>query len=261
MLKKKIDFIYIYDYNLFILLYADDTAILAENEKDMQLSLDMLESYCDIWGLNINVQKTKVLVFSRGKIRNLPVFTFNGQRVEIVFQYKYLGVLFYYNNKFNVAIKDRICLAKRAMFSLIKKCRKLLLPIDIQIELFEKCIHPVILYGCEIWGFQNANMCSKLQLKFLKLVLGLKKSTPTAMILGETGVYPIELEIKSRLLCYWYRLQMETNSTQGKISCLMYSLAKRQSEITGVGSQWINHVKNCLNDLGLTFLFDNPIYS
>ena len=37
-------------FNLFILLYADDTANLAENVEEMQKSLDMLEHYCDILG-------------------------------------------------------------------------------------------------------------------------------------------------------------------------------------------------------------------
>ena len=72
---------------LFILLYADDTAILAENEKEMQNAVKMLEHYCNIWGLKINVNKTKSVVFSRGKIRNIPKITFDNSDLEIVFDY------------------------------------------------------------------------------------------------------------------------------------------------------------------------------
>jgi hypothetical protein len=66
----------------------------------MQCALKMLKSYCEIWGLQINVDKTKVMIFSRGKIRKIPKFYFGGEEVGEVFEYKYLGVLFNYNNSF-----------------------------------------------------------------------------------------------------------------------------------------------------------------
>ena len=39
----------------YILLYADDTVILAENPKDLQASLDEMKKYCDSFDLHINV--------------------------------------------------------------------------------------------------------------------------------------------------------------------------------------------------------------
>ena len=43
----------------------------------------------------------------------------------------------------------------KAVFSLIGKCRKLDLPIDIQIKLFNSLVKPIVLYGAEVWGSQN----------------------------------------------------------------------------------------------------------
>jgi hypothetical protein len=37
----------------------------------------------------------------------------------------------------------------------LKKSRKLNLPIDLQIELFDTMVAPVLLYGCEVWGSEN----------------------------------------------------------------------------------------------------------
>ena len=91
--------------HLFLLMNADDTIILSESPKDMQTCLDALEIYCDSYGLQINTSKTKVVVFSRGKIRILPTFLFKGDPIEVVFDYKYLGTLFNFNNKFNMARK------------------------------------------------------------------------------------------------------------------------------------------------------------
>jgi hypothetical protein len=86
----------------------------------MQCALKMLKSYCEIWGLKINVDKTNVMIFSRGKIRKIPKFYFGGEEVGVVFEYKYLGVLFNYNNSFVKTMKERCTAANRAMFLLLK---------------------------------------------------------------------------------------------------------------------------------------------
>ena len=63
-----------------------------------------------------------------------------------------------YNNKFKKAQQLQFLLANRAMFSLLRKCRQLNLPLDRQLELFEKCVHPILLYGCEIWAFEKMDV-------------------------------------------------------------------------------------------------------
>ena len=40
---------------LFVLLYADDTIILAENERDLQTALDSVHEYCTKFKLIVNV--------------------------------------------------------------------------------------------------------------------------------------------------------------------------------------------------------------
>ena len=53
--------------NLFVLLYAADTIVLAESEKELQLAVNDIEEYCNLWKLQINSDKSKIMVFSRGK--------------------------------------------------------------------------------------------------------------------------------------------------------------------------------------------------
>ena len=82
---------------LYILLYADDTVILAESQEDLQQSINLMGRYCSMWKLNINVSKT------RGKIRKIPRFFFGKKELEVVGQYKYLGLIFNYNGKLTEA--------------------------------------------------------------------------------------------------------------------------------------------------------------
>jgi hypothetical protein len=44
------------------------------------------------------------------------------------------------------------------MYSILKKCRNLNLPVDIQLELFDTMVLPVVIYGCEVWGFKKNNI-------------------------------------------------------------------------------------------------------
>ena len=90
-----------------------------------------------------------------------------------------MGVIFEissnYNGSFKVAQKELYDKGTKAMLSLIGKCRKLDLPIDIQIKLFNSLVKPIVLYGAEVWGSQNTYLCNQLQLRFLKIILGLRK--------------------------------------------------------------------------------------
>ncbi len=86
---------------LFVIMYADDTVILCEREDGMKQALDALNIYCNEWKLRLNCNKTKVIVFIRGR-QNLSdyEFEFDFENIKVVTDYKYLGVLFHYNDRF-----------------------------------------------------------------------------------------------------------------------------------------------------------------
>ena len=188
---------------LFLLLYADDTVIMSESPDDLQNALNSMCDYCNLWHLQVNTEKTKVVVFSKGKLRKKTIFQFGDKYLETVNEYKYLGLIMNFNGKFNIAVKNLCEQARKAMFSLINKTRKLQLPIDLQLQLFESTIQPILFYGCEIWGSENDNIVESFHLKFLKDMLKLKKCTPSIMVYGELGKTPLSIEIKLRILSYW----------------------------------------------------------
>ena len=61
---------------LYVLLYADDTVIMAESPMELQNSLNEMARYCEKNKLIVNASKSNVMVVSRGKIRNKPVFKY-----------------------------------------------------------------------------------------------------------------------------------------------------------------------------------------
>ena len=81
---------------LYLLLYADDSTAGGK----LQAALYAMQHYCTIWKLEVNVNKTKFMIFSRGRSRNTPNFVYNGNRLEVVSAFRYLGVDFKFNGKF-----------------------------------------------------------------------------------------------------------------------------------------------------------------
>ena len=75
---------------LHVLLYADDTIVLAETTEDLQIALNNVFNYCKKWYLTVNTSKTKVLIFSRGKIRSHPDFLFGDKVLDVVQDYNYI---------------------------------------------------------------------------------------------------------------------------------------------------------------------------
>ncbi len=70
------------------------TVILANNEEKMKKILKTLELYCEQWKLDANSSKTKVVVFSRGRINcDTYNFMFKEENIEIS-DYKCLVITF-----------------------------------------------------------------------------------------------------------------------------------------------------------------------
>ena len=54
--------------NVSMLLYADDVVLMADNIGHLQHSLDNLASFCNKWGLTVNMEKTNFMAFRNGGI-------------------------------------------------------------------------------------------------------------------------------------------------------------------------------------------------
>jgi hypothetical protein len=110
--------------NLFVLLYADGTVIMAENEHDMQRNLDLLNEYCICNKLKVNnISRTKIMILARSKtrLRNVHTFKFGNTDLDQVEDYIYLGICFNWNGSFVKAKKLLHDKASKAMYSLTKR--------------------------------------------------------------------------------------------------------------------------------------------
>lgn len=235
---------------LIVLLYADDTVILANSEEDLQNSIDSFNNYCNIWKLKVNITKTKVVIFGARKTDSFK-FTLGDQILEITDRYKYLGIFFSQSRSFLNARKHIAEQAKKAMYLLFCRINNLHLPVDLQIILFDHTVLPILTYACEIWGFENLELLEKIHTEFLRKVTKCRKSTPLYMLYAELGRYPLEIIIKTRIIGFWNRLVLDKNF---KISYLLYNYLKNYAHTS---SKWILKVKDILCEVGRNDLWLN----
>ena len=98
------------------------------------------------------------------------MFTYNGQALEINENFVYLGTMFSYNGRFLKNNQRIVKQARKAMFSFLRKSRKLQLPIDLQLQLFDSVIVPILLYDSEVTGFENSDILERLCTQSYKII-------------------------------------------------------------------------------------------
>ena len=64
---------------------------------------------------------------------------------------------------------------------------------------------PVLLYGSKIWGFENLSLMEQICNNFLKLLLPVRKTTPSYLLYGELGRFPVHISVKLRMIAFWFR--------------------------------------------------------
>ena len=139
------------------LAYADDIDQLSTTVADLQRQADCLNEATKPFGMQINAKKTKVMITSRQKQAATPSIMIDGQPVETVDQFVYLGSLLTADNCHTSDIKRRLALASSSFKRLtnIWKCRNL--SNQLKVQLFNSLIVPIAIYGCETWTLKIEN--------------------------------------------------------------------------------------------------------
>ena len=137
------------------LRYADDTALIAADAEDLQKVFDRLDHWGNKYGLRINTENTKFLVFSKAKLTPEANITVRGSLICQVDSFPYLGSLMTSDARSDKDIGRRIALAKQA-FSNMKDIMKSDIGLALRKRLLQCYIWPVLFYGCEAWSVSKA---------------------------------------------------------------------------------------------------------
>jgi hypothetical protein len=138
--------------------------------------------------LTVNINKTKIVPFHRGRLKVCPRFYYGDKQIEVVNKYTYLGVQFSVSGHFGVFCKSMLNKGKgitESVMQILSKSRSD--SWDSRMKLYESVVLPTILYSSEIWGPSCEEIIEGAQLYFFKRLLLLNKGTPSWALRLETG--------------------------------------------------------------------------
>lgn len=147
----------------FLLAYADDIILLADNMEDLNQFVKEFSNVAEEIGLRINPQKCEVLIRDPNNVEmspplSLPVGRFN---IPVVDKMNYLGV--YLTNNLNrpMIVGERIKIACKIAHSFPSFLRILKLPLASIIKIYETTIAPVATYGLKASTMTRRNRVNK----------------------------------------------------------------------------------------------------
>lgn len=163
------------------LLWADDLVILALDKNTLQIQLDSLINFCTKWGIEINISKTKLMIFNKGiykdisnnmdnsintsshtaysvdglhsthQANNSEAFYLGDRMLEEVDTYCYLGINIHNSGSLAHVRQELRKKAMRSLYYLKRTVNKTKLSIRSLCTLFDSLIKPVVLYGAPLW--------------------------------------------------------------------------------------------------------------
>jgi hypothetical protein len=138
---------------IFLVCFADDSVLLSETAEGLQNLLNSFETYCIQWKLKVNVQKTKIVVFKKGgRNQRDEEFRYNGQQIEIVNNFNYLGFVLTNGGSFYKGTKTLADKALRSMGALLSMIKGKELTVKTVLSLFDSFVSSILSYSCEVWG-------------------------------------------------------------------------------------------------------------
>jgi hypothetical protein len=264
------------DLTIPCLLYADDLVIFSESKPGMELALNNVHKYCNLWGLQVNTSKTKYMCVHDANDENTLLY--GNESINKVATYTYLGIVFSDDCTFTAARNELYKKALKAYFKITKSIVPIPKP-DTMLHLFDHIIKPILLYGCEVWGpipiinkpvkpgtderttfFQNLKAkcpivskylgkndhAERLHVKLCKYILGVHSKTANLAVYGDLGRYPLIVDQISLSIKYFYHLEF---SDRNKLLKEFYTTLKlRESALfnSGIGgfSEQIHKISN-----------------
>ena len=194
---------------MWILMYADDIALICDDPDDLQLALSIVHKEFLRWGLHINASKTEVFANKEAidSADHPLTFCLGDKPIATVQKFKYLGSIVTHDNSLDAEISNRIRSAADA-FGKLCKIGFWSDPLTIRLKsrIYMTNVHSRLLYGSETWAVTQAHVhrLEVFQMSCLRrmLRLSLLDKRPNASIRKQCHVPAIAESLQQRRLVW-----------------------------------------------------------
>lgn len=226
-----------------VLLYADDIVLLSDSPKGLQNMIDALYVYCNQWLLRINLEKSKIMIFRTcTRISHGLYWKFGDNLIDVVNEYKYLGIKLTYNLSFKKHLESKLALSKTAINATwLSYIHHPKINFSNKLKIFHTAAKSIMFYGAQVWGYLSFDEVEKLLRYFLKKILYLPKNTPNYMLHIETGLPSLFLETLNLHFGYIGKV---LNLPANRLPRLLAEETIRQETF------WLPHWRSLCSELG-----------
>ena len=216
------------DFVLTVLAYADDIVILSNSEEKLQTLLDTLTVWCNKWRLSVNNTKSAIVHFRKPKSK-MTTYSFKlaGEDVEVVSEYKYLGIILDEHLTYKSATKILANAGGRALGGIISKFKSFKdIGYNTYTKLFDNCVAPILEYGSGIWApYEKFPDIDNIMLRACRYYLGVHRFAPIPGILGDMGWVPNSVR-RQVIACRLWNRMVEMNDDRLTKRIFLYDLAE-----------------------------------
>jgi len=151
------------DCNLPIYKYVDDCTVYeiiprSSATSSLQTSINQITKWTELNNMSLNVKKTKELRVSfLKKPLQLDNLSSNGTEIDVVDNFKLLGVTISSDMTWNTHINNICAKASRRLYALRVLKRSGAPPKDV-ISVYCAFIRPVLEYACQLWHFSLSQL-------------------------------------------------------------------------------------------------------
>lgn len=129
------------------LRFADDIILLTDDCVSLQTMVQQLTEESEKVGLQMNTLKTKLMTNQQK-----DSVVVNGNTLEYVDEYIYLGQIISTEQQTSKEIERRICNSWKSYWALKEVMKNKEVPTTHKSKIFNTCILPCLSYGCQTWG-------------------------------------------------------------------------------------------------------------
>ena len=194
------------------LLWMDDVALIHHDKDELQKMLDITDDIAKRYHIKFGKEKSQILTIGKNESTPQGGAEIGDLTLDNTATYKYLGMIV--NNKGSLQdhltkTKGKVEAALQTIFSLAGNAEFYNIEMATIWRLFHSCIIPILTYGAETWIPTKAEQkyAQNILNNTIKRILMTPTSTPSEILIAETGIWDIETQMAKKQITYYHKIK------------------------------------------------------
>ena len=229
--------------------YADDLCLFTSSIDELKRTLERLHIVLREWGMEMSFAKTKWMAITPTTTSDAQLII-DGQEIEKVNRFKYLGSIIEDDGNPRSAVKDNIRRARYALIRIRCALRSNKLTMKMKTHLIECYVKPVLYYGLEtiVLTAQLSDMMEAVLDTAKRMILGLnsRRSVEVEELRRKVSLKTVAGQLQKRRLNLWVSMHKSSNTYARKLLCS--KLKDKRSYRVAHTRQWLRQLRNDAQD-------------